>query len=272
MIHDIFQSLGLKEEETKTYLTLLEAGTSSAGELAKKMGMPRPTLYGYLEKLCEIGLAAQSMKRNIKIFVAEPPDRIKSLYKRKIEGLRTQERSLEALIPDLEKKYGMRMIRPRIQFYEGQSEVMTMLEDHLQFQDLTMYAFWAIKSAIETVGEDFFRYLNKTRIKQNSSLRGIWPHDQQVIVKRYPFMGVGNDFKREIRVAPAGVECSMGYWIYQNRSLFMSSNKESFGFIIESEEMARTMIANHTVIWGVSEVLKVDDSDMKPFLDELYNE
>ena len=272
MIQDIFQALNLKEEETKTYLTLLESGTSAAGELAKKMGIPRPTLYGYLEKLCEAGLAAHGMKRNVKMFVAEPPDKIKRLYSRKIDDLRKRERQLDELIPDLEKRYGMRMMRPKIQFYEGVDEIMTMLEDHLSFEGLTMYAFWAIRSVLETVGEDFFNYMNKERIKKDSYLRGIWPHNQQVSVKRYPFMGVGDDYKRELRVAPPGVECSMGYWIYSNRSLFMSSSAESFGFIIESDEMAQTMITQHQVIWDLSEVLKVERSDMKPFLDELAEE
>ena len=53
MLDNIFQKLDLEESEIKTYLNLLEGGISSAGKLAKKIGIPRSSLYGYLSKLAE---------------------------------------------------------------------------------------------------------------------------------------------------------------------------------------------------------------------------
>ena len=69
MIQDIFDTLGFKEEEVKTYLALLDSGARTAGDLSKVMGAPRPTVYGYLEKLLAAGLVTQSMRRGVKIFV-----------------------------------------------------------------------------------------------------------------------------------------------------------------------------------------------------------
>ena len=161
-------------------------------------------------------------------------------------------------------------MRPKMHFYEGRSGMETALQDNLNYSNCEMLAFWSIKSAIDATSEDLWWYLNKERIKNNMYLKGIWPANQAVDIKRYPFMGVGKDFKREIRNAPEGVESSMGYWIYANKVLFTSSQRESFCFIIESEELVQMMSAQHNVIWNLSTPIMAKDEDMKPFLDDLY--
>lgn len=270
MIEEVLETLGFKEEETKTYLSLLDAGSSSGGDLAKKTGIARPTIYGYLDKLVTGGLATQSTRRGIKIFTAEPAEKIRSLYRRKIDDLKKREKSLDSIIPELEKRAGMSFFKPKMQFFEGRAGMETALQDNLLYQDLTMLAFWSIRSAIEATSEDFFWYINKQRIKNNMHLKGIWPPEQSVDVKRYPFMGVGKDFKREIRVAPAGIDSSMGYWIYANKVLFASSSAESFCFIIESSELVEMMSSQHKVIWDMSKPITPSAEDMQPFLDDLY--
>lgn len=272
LIEETLGTLGFKEEEVRTYLSLLDAGAVSGGDLAKKIGMPRPTVYGYLDKLVAGGLAVQSIRRGVKVFAAEPGDKIRQLYRRKIEDLRTKEKSLDELIPELEKRTGMSLMRPKMQFFEGRAGMETALQDNLSYSDLEMLAFWSIKAAIDATSEDFFWYINKERIKRNMSLKGIWPPEQAVEVRRFPFMGVGPEFKREIRVAPAGIESSMGYWIYANKVLFASSRAESFCFIIESEELVQMMSNQHRVIWDMSTPITPTHSDMKPFLDDLYGE
>lgn len=272
MLQEIFETLDVKEEESKTYISLLEKGPSGAGELARSMGLPRPTVYGYLEKLVQVGLVTQSMRRGVKIFVPEPGDKIRVIYKRKIEDLKTKEKTLDQIIPELEKHAGLNLMRPRMQFFEGRDGIETALQDNLSYSNLTMRAFWSIKAAIEATSEDFFWYLNKERIKRNMSLRGIWPPEQAVDIKRFPFMGVGPEFKREIRVAPEGIDSSMGYWIYANKVLFASSRAESFCFIIESAELVQMMSNQHKVIWNLSKPIIPKASDMKPFLDDLYSD
>ncbi|TSA26489.1 TrmB family transcriptional regulator, partial [bacterium] len=46
-------SLGLSENEAKTYITLLTKNSMTVGEIAKISGVPRPKLYEILTKLIE---------------------------------------------------------------------------------------------------------------------------------------------------------------------------------------------------------------------------
>ncbi len=273
MIDDIFETLGFKSEETKTYLSLLDSGPSSAGDLAKIMGVARPTIYGYLERLMAGGLASQSQRRGIKIFIAEPGEKIKLLYKRKIEELRMKERSLDSVLPELEKRSGMNLMRPRMQFFEGREGVESMMEDHLTAPPGTMtLAFWPIKAAMGATSPDYFHYHNKERIRRDIHINGIWPRSQGADIRRYPFMGWGPKFKRELRYAPEGIDSTMGYWIYGNKVLFISSSAESYGFIIESAEMAQMMSTQHQAIWKISEPVPFDEKDVEPFLQELLED
>ncbi len=269
MIQEIFETLGFRREEIKAYLSLLDVGASSGGDLAKKMGVPRASVYGYLDRLVAGGLVTQTMVRGIKIFTPEPAERIRLLYKRKIEDLRNREKALDNIIPELEKRAGMNLMRPQMQFFEGRDGIENALQDHLSHSGVHMLAFWSIKAAIEATSEEFFWYLNKERIKRDIYISAIWPPKQSVDVKRFPFMGVGAEFKREIRVAPEGTDSSMGYWIYANKVLFTSSRAECFSFIIESAELYEMMSNQHRIIWDLSKPINPSDEDMKPFLDDL---
>lgn len=271
MLENIFETLGFKGEETKAYLALLDTGPSSAGDLAKSMGIARPTLYGYLDRLVQGGLVTQSLRGGVKIFVPEAGERIRALYRRKIDGLRAQEKALDDIIPALEARAGLSFMRPRIQFFEGRDGLENAFQDHLSHPDVTMLAFWSIKAAIDATSEDFFWWLNKERMKRRVHINAIWPPNQAVDIKRYPSMGVGGDFAREIRIAPKGTESSMGYWIYANKVLFASSRAESFSYIIESAELVEMMSNQHKILWDLSTPLNPSEADMKPFLDDYYS-
>lgn len=270
MIQEIFETLGFKEEEVKTYVSLLDVGPSSGGDLAKKMGMKRPTVYGYLDRLVAGGLVTQSVRRGVKIFVPEPSEKIRMLYRRKIDDLKSKEKALDTVIPELEKRTGLSLMRPRIHMFEGRDGMEVAIMDVLSHPGTKIFGFWSIKAAIEATSEELFWYHNKERISRDIYMDVIWPPEQTIDVKRYPSLGVGEAFKREIRVAPEGFDSSMGYWIYANKVMFMSSRAERFGFIIESAELVEMMLNQHRMIWDLSKAITPSAADMKPFLDDLY--
>jgi len=61
--------LGLREDEVKAFTFLLENPNMGAGEIAKKTGLSRPSLYGYLKNLKEEGFVSESQKDGVKIFL-----------------------------------------------------------------------------------------------------------------------------------------------------------------------------------------------------------
>ncbi|MCD8519788.1 MAG: helix-turn-helix domain-containing protein [Alphaproteobacteria bacterium] len=270
MLQDIFDTLGFKEEESKTYLSLLDSGPQTAGDLAKITGQARPTLYGYLDRLVQAGLVTQSAKGGVKIFAPEPPAKIRVLYRRRIMDMRRKEQSLDQILPELEKRAGLNLMRPRMQFFEGTAALEAALEDILRIPEGSQtYSLLPIQTVLDAVGHDVFARYNMRRIRKNIQVKGLWPRGQDVDIAAHPYLGWGPEFKGELRYAPLGAEFSMGYWVYGSRVLFISSRAESYGFIMESAEMAAMMTAQHQLIWQESEPVPFDRKFVESFLKDI---
>jgi len=110
---------------------------------------------------------------------------------------------------------------------------------------------------IGILGEEFFKKHNKERIAQNIYTRAIWPQNQRVNIQTHSYLGIGDAFLREIRIAPKEIGFEMGYWIYENKVAFVSSKKESFGFIIESRELAEMLSSQFEMVWKISHAIKM---------------
>jgi sugar-specific transcriptional regulator TrmB len=268
MLENVLKSLNFDPDDIKTYLLLLETGPITAGILAKKLGSPRASVYGYLERLKKRGLVNESLKFKTKLFIAEAPEKITLLFNQQKELLEKSQKEFTILLPTL-KNAGEKFISPKFQIFENVEGLRQALKDMLLYYNLETYAFWPQRKMVEVLSGDFFRYHNKERIKNNLSVQAIWPENQTVEIKNHPYFGSGKEFKREIKIAPKEIDFTMGYWIYGNKTVFISSQKESFGFILESVEFAQMLKAQFKVMWQMSKTLAINPDDVKSFVTEL---
>ena len=116
--------------------------------------------------------------------------------------------------------------------FEGKEEMKNIPRDLLLYRNIRGKSYWPIKDMFKSLGEGFFEEFNKERVRRGIYIDAIWPENQVIDMDDYPFMGTGGKFMREIRVAPKDINFSMGYWIYENKVSFVSSQKDNFGFII----------------------------------------
>ncbi len=268
-IESIFEALNLDSAAASSYLFLLRNGATSAGKMARKIGIPRSSLYGILGRLSQHGLVGESLEGGIKLFIAEPPEKISLLFGRRLEELNNVQEQFRNILPELSRQNNSRLISPRLEMFEGSEGLQSVLKDMLLYYELQTFALWPIDNMLDILSPDFFRYLNKERIKNNLYTRAIWPHNHSVKLKTHPYLGVGQKFKREIRVAPANIDFPMGYWSYGRKTAFISSRKESFGFLIESEELSQTLKAQFEILWQISVPLEVNHKDTNAFIQEL---
>ncbi len=269
MLSNLLLTLGISEEEATLYISLLETGPTTVGSLAKKIGRPRPSLYGLIKRLRDKGVVTQSSKFDVSTFSAESPGKISSLFQQKIEDLEDKHKSFKDTILELEKITPSKFLTPKFQLYEGVSSLKNAMKDILLYRDIECQTFWPVKAMVEILPIEFYRYFNKERIKRNIYTRAIWPESKIVDIKKHPYLGVGKNFKRETRIAPHGIDFSMGYLIYKNKAVFLSSRKESFGFIIESKELVEMLLSQFEVIWKLSKPIITRPEDAEHFLKEI---
>ena len=249
----MLENLGLRDEEIKTFLFLLENGPETAGNLAKKTGLSRPSLYGFMRKLQKTGLIIESQKNGVKTFTVSSKERVASLFEEKINDLEKGRRVIEKAFE--EASSGNSSGGPRFQVFEGKELLGQVMKDMLLYKDIKTKAFWPMRSMVEVLSAEFLRQHNKDRIKRNIYIQSIWSDKQKLDTNKYNFLGTGERYLREVRVAPKEIDFPMGYWTYANKVIFLSSKKEAVGFIIESKELVETMSSQFDVIWNISKKL-----------------
>ena len=266
MIEKTLAALGFEAAESKVYLTLLKSGAMTVGNLARRLGVPRTTLYGFLARLSDRGLANQSLRKGVKVFSAESPEKILLLFQQKQVQLEAAHKDFQDLLPKLKDQRKAVLSSPRFQLYEGEEGLKNVLKDMLLYSNIESCSFWPIKQMMAILSPEFFQYHNVERIRRNIYTRAIWPVSEAVEIKNFQFLGSGELFRREIRLAPEELSFSMGYWFYANKVAFLASRREGFGFIIESEELVETLKAQFEVVWKISKTLRSKPDDVKDFL------
>lgn len=264
MFKKLFEDLGLSETTHRVYLQLIENGTSSARILAENLSIPRPSVYDHVKILIQKGLVIERNEGNKKLFQVDDLKNLPRLLSDKINSLKEEEQLLKKKLPKLLQQ--SQAIEPKIKFYSGVEGVRQVLNDMLWYKDIQTYALWPISEMVELLGKEYMADMNRKRIRQRLSTHGIWPEDKRVDLRNHPFLGVGKGFYRQIRIAPKGMTWNMSYWVYADKVAFISSRKETFGFVIHSRDFAEMTKAQFEVIWKASKPIKPEPENTDPFL------
>ncbi len=264
MLAKLFTHLNLSEKTCRVYTRLIETGAASARQLSENLNIPRPSVYDSLKILIQNGLVTERSTENKKLFQIDDIKNLPRLLDEKINALAKQKTKLEALLPALTKQ--AQTIEPKIKSYSGVKGVKQVLKDMLWYQNLETYTMWPISEMVELLGKEYLAELNRKRIRQNISIKGIWPREKAVNFKEHPYLGVGKGHLRELRFAPKEMEWNMSYWLYADKAAFISSQKEMFGFVITSAEFVELMQAQFKIIWKISKPIKPQPQYTDSFL------
>ncbi len=267
MLKKIFQELNLPSTAQKVFSDLVDKGSSTARQIAERLTMPRPSVYDNLKVLIEHGLVTERDEENKKIFSVDDINNIPDLIQSKIDSLVSEKASFKKLLPSLLTKANF--VEPKIKFYSGKEGLRQVMNHIMWHRNITTTIMWPIHEILNVLGSDYLEELNRKRIKRNISIRGIYPHESKPDFKKYPFLGVGGRHLRDIRLAPKSMLWDMGYWMYEDRVAFISSQKEHFGFVIHSRDFANLMKAQFEVIWELSKPLKPQPQFTDKFLESL---
>ncbi|HLP79852.1 MAG TPA: helix-turn-helix domain-containing protein [Acidobacteriota bacterium] len=121
-IHQVLESMGLSPNERKTYLSLIDHGTQSAGKLAKFAHMDRSSCYYALRQLQQRGLVAYHVDGAVKMFAATSPTRL-------LENLKEQEADLKEIVPLLKEKHGATKKEGQVRLFRGIKGVKSIFMD-----------------------------------------------------------------------------------------------------------------------------------------------
>lgn len=254
-LKSIYSVFALDPSQIQIFEVLLLTGPQKASSLAKQIKSNRTTVYNSLDQMTKLGLVFETLKNGIKLFAISPYEKINLLIQEKENKLIEARQALNEL-KSIHTKNG-KLFQPRVQLFETQEELRQMMKDLLLYENITLLAYWPILNVLETLGPDFIEEFNKKRLANNIKIKVIWPQNQIPSIKVHKFLAFGPEFKREVRIAQTNINFSLGYAIYKNTVRFISSSRENFGFLIESEELAEMLKGQFELIWQISKPLKI---------------
>ncbi len=235
-------SLNFTEKEANVYLALLELGKGTVSQIARKAGINRTHGYNILDSLVIKGLCNISGKEPRQEYIAESPDKIKSLLEDQLKQSQEYLKQADQVIPQLKSIHNIKN-RPQVRFYEGKEGIKQVYEDTLTSHE-TIRAYASVEDTQHTLPDYFPDYYFR-RADKGIAIRAIIPRTKEAdeLVKMDKMQ------KRETVLVPADeYSFSPEVNIYDNK-VMIASWKEQLGIIIQSEEIADMMKKVFEMAW-----------------------
>ncbi|MFH1511621.1 MAG: helix-turn-helix domain-containing protein [Candidatus Woesearchaeota archaeon] len=123
-IKNTLKDIGLSEGEAETYLALLKLGSVAASKIKEETGLHRTTIYDFLEKLVNKGLANFVIVENVKQYKAVHPQKL-------IEYLKEKEENVSEMMPEILKLMTTEKTTLEVEVHKGNEGFKFLLNDLL---------------------------------------------------------------------------------------------------------------------------------------------
>jgi len=246
---EILKKIGLSDKEIKVYLAGLKAGPLKASELTRKTGFSRPSTYDTLKSLINKGLVNTTGKSYNLRFVMVEPAHLNDLLERKKRDLEMLQKNLKKSLPEFESLYNPKGVIPKIKFYEGIEGLKTIWEESLKCQNKEILGIMPSLDVFLTMGEDFIKYFVDMRVKKGIKTRTIRLESKEV---KIDYFQKHKEQLRDVRYAPTDLIFNIAVLIYDDKTAFISSKRENFGFVIQSQEFTDYQKSIFEKIWQIS--------------------
>jgi sugar-specific transcriptional regulator TrmB len=243
-IREILDGIKVPFPAQKAYIALLNEGKASARTLSHRTGITRTSIYDQLKVLLSKGLVVERDIGGTTFFEAGDVRQLAVLLEDQAEKLASQKEYLAKNMSSLVKK--VQSVQPKVRFFEGSDGVRQLHKDILWHDGITLFVYWPYEHMLHFFGKDFLLWFNAKRKARKIILKTIWGSPTGKIQKNI-YADDGPDVERKYlkqKNIPA-----MGYMIYENKVAFISSHKESFGFIVESVEFASLQKMQFDALW-----------------------
>lgn len=228
--------IGLTTSQAKSYIELIQAGSLTPPQLARKTGESRTAAYMALAKLEEIGLATKVGEAKKATYSPANPSALEKFISDKRKEVSAAEDLYRTSLPRLLTYYYSNRGEPGVRFYQGKEGLTKIYEDHLRTgQDVYFVRTMADE---EYFGDVLYQYMQK-RAKRDIKAHGLAPYTKGTF--EYAQKN-DKDLKRDMAwFPPEAYKSPVEISIYGDKVSLISFGKEAIGTIIESPQIAEAL-------------------------------
>ncbi len=231
-IEDLKQA-GLTDNEAKVYLALVDLGPCLAGEIARKAGLHRRTVYDITEMLIQKGLVGYILENNRRLFQASNPKRL-------LEIIQEKQNILSPIVDGLSEKYFKTKEKEETNFYKGKEGLKTVFEDQLEAKEILILG--ASPKAYEVL-QFYFKWYDKKR-KQKKIKARIIAQTKEIRKEKIPLA--------DIRYLPEKYANPVSVNIYGDKTAIILWAKEPMAIVIKNREITEAYRIYFELMWKIA--------------------
>lgn len=244
MIEEILKKIGLPGKVAKVYGVAFEFGPQTAQQMARKLNIPRPTIHVQVKSLTKLGLMSKIEKGGKTYFIAESPENLERLIKKRGEEIRALALEFKKNLPRLNKLFLTAEEKPKIRIFEGREGLFTMIKDFRQSKFGSAEEFVPLDESFKLLPPSDSDFRHKlTRKFRKIPMRIIYTSNSGPILKA----------KRgavERRFVPREKFPHSGsLTIYGDKVALMTERDELVGVIIDNRGIAETIQTLFNLAW-----------------------
>jgi sugar-specific transcriptional regulator TrmB len=243
-MHEMIQTLlnlGLNEKEARTYITLLELGSSSAYKVSQKSGIKKPTTYVVLEELRKKGMVLKTPGKTKTLYKAQNPE---ELFEKIESTLTRSKRILPRLVALSNQEKEVKTYH-----YEGLEGMRQIFHYNFHLPSMNNSEFVGFYAKAENVAPDYldlFHEWNKDSQEKNISFRIIAPDNKSL----KQFRALDKESNREVRVISEDIYSSEVSFDTNGEFVRIVDIPKQQGVILENPRIAKALKEIFEMVWS----------------------
>ncbi|MFA6072956.1 MAG: helix-turn-helix domain-containing protein [Candidatus Woesearchaeota archaeon] len=234
---------GLTSKESDIYLALLPLGSVTLQELAKRIDLPRTTIYNTLNYLTNKGIVSFIVKKNIKHYESTDPEKL-------IDKLREKEALIKDILPNLKILKKATIEGSSVEIYQGTKGISTILYDVFSKKQQTYYfgSYKLSKELLKFQPEHVRTIRLERKIPANIVMD---KYDEETFHKP--------EYKKltEIRYNNSLKDFPCMIFIYGNKVALYTLKEDVVGIIIKNKQVATSMKLIFDIYWHNAKKMKL---------------
>lgn len=228
------EAAGLTKVEAHVYSVLLDLGSAQAGEISRKSGVHRRSVYDVMERLIEKGLVAYIKLNDRRVFQATSPTRLLELVDEK-------KKNIEKIIPQLILKYKLAKQKQETIFYRGKEGIRTIFEDQIE-EGKDVLVIGGASDAKKFLNYFIDRYTKK-RVEKKIKLKIIYCSTK----KQKEMIPLA-----EIKYLPETYASAASTNVYGDKVAIILWTENPFAILINDKEIAKSYKNYFELLWQIA--------------------
>ena len=239
---EILEDLGLTNAEIKTYLALLDLGSSTAGAILEKSALQNSVIHRALNSLIEKGLINYVLEGKRKVYQATDPEQFLHFIDEKKERF-------QKLLPELKMRQKLAPSKESATIFKGIRGLKEIYHFMIDLDGKEYNTFGGGKDCLARMGETWWLSMHTKRIANKLKSRQVFdetirPHDNKF----------GKRPLTKVRYLSADFAQFQETIIVGDYVAITVFTERPYGFLIHDAEVAKGYKKYFELLWNIAKV------------------